>query len=87
MRTKGLDKRRQDNVIIIGPTEELATREKAELEAHKEVQELSPIRSEFIQANYAKVADLAKMIRPTAQERRGRWPQIHALGSRQLVDR
>ncbi len=68
LRTKGLDKRRQDNVIIIGPTEELATREKAELEAHKEVQELSPIRSEFIQANYAKVADLAKMIRPTGAE-------------------
>ena len=40
LRTKGLDKRRQDNVIIIGPTEELATREKAELAAHKEVQEL-----------------------------------------------
>src|SRR6202161_1666004 len=66
LRTKGLDKRRQDNVIIIGPTEELATREKAELEAHKEVQELSPIRSEFMQANYAKVAELATMIRPTA---------------------
>jgi type IV pilus assembly protein PilQ len=64
LRTKGLDKRRQDNVIIIGPTEELASREKAELAAHKEVQELSPIRTEYIQANYAKVADLAKMIRP-----------------------
>ncbi len=65
LRTKGLDKRRQDNVIIIGPTEELATREKAELAARKEVQELSPIHSEFLQVNYAKVADLAKMIRPT----------------------
>ncbi len=65
LRTKGLDKRRQDNVIIIGPTEELATREKAELAARKEVQELSPIRSEFMQVNYAKVSDLMKMIRPT----------------------
>jgi len=65
LRTKGLDKRRQDNVIIIGPTEELATREKAELAAHKEVQELAPLRSEYIQVNYAKVSDLAKMIRPT----------------------
>ncbi len=64
LRTKGLDKRRQDNVIIIGPTEELASREKAELAARKEVQELSPIRSEYIQVNYAKVSDLAKMIRP-----------------------
>ncbi len=64
LRTKGLDKRRQDNVIIIGPTEELANREKAELAARKEVQELSPVRSEFLQVNYAKVADLAKLIKP-----------------------
>jgi type IV pilus assembly protein PilQ len=65
LRTKGLDKRRQDNVIIIGPTEELATREKAELAAHKEVQELSPTHTEFMQVNYAKVADLAKLIKAT----------------------
>ncbi len=63
LRTKGLDKRRQDNVIIIGPTEELATREKAELAAHKEVQELSPTHTEFMQVNYAKVADLAKLVK------------------------
>jgi len=65
LRTKGLDKRRQDNVIIIGPTAELASREKAELAAHKEVQELAPVRTEFMQVNYAKVSDLAKLIRPT----------------------
>jgi type IV pilus assembly protein PilQ len=64
LRTKGLDKRRQDNVIIIGPTEELASREKAELAARKEVQELSPVRAEFLQVNYAKVSDLAKLIKP-----------------------
>jgi len=66
LRTKGLDKRRQDNVIIIGPTEELATREKAELAAHKEVQELSPTHTEFMQVNYAKVTDLAKLIKTTS---------------------
>jgi type IV pilus assembly protein PilQ len=65
LRTKGLDKRRQDNVIIIGPTEELATREKAELAAHKEVQELSPTHTEFMQVNYAKVVDLQKLIKTT----------------------
>ncbi len=65
LRTKGLDKRRQDNVIIIGPTEELANREKAELAARKDVQELSPIRAEFMQVNYAKVGDLAKLIKST----------------------
>src|SRR5271165_2681670 len=65
LRTKGLDKRRQDNVIIIGPTAELAAREKAELAARKEVQELSPTRTEFMQVNYAKVSDLAKLIKST----------------------
>ena len=63
LRTKGLDKRRQDNVIIIGPTAELASREKAELAARREVQELSPTRTEFMQVNYAKVTDLAKLIK------------------------
>lgn len=89
LRTKGLDKRRQDNVIIIGPTEELATREKAELEAHKEVQELSPIRSEFMQANYAKVADLAKMIRPTtgAAAGGGRNSMLSSRGSLSIDER
>ncbi|HTV96815.1 MAG TPA: type IV pilus secretin PilQ [Steroidobacteraceae bacterium] len=89
LRTKGLDKRRQDNVIIIGPTEELAAREKAELEAHKEVQELSPIRAEFIQANYAKVSDLAKMIRPTtgAAAGGGKNSMLSARGSLSIDER
>jgi type IV pilus assembly protein PilQ len=89
LRTKGLDKRRQDNVIIIGPTEELATREKAELAAHKEVQELSPIRSEFMQANYAKVSDLAKMIRPTtgAAAGGGKNTLLSARGSLSIDER
>jgi type IV pilus assembly protein PilQ len=67
LRTKGLDKRRQDNVIIIGPTEELATREKSELTARKDIQELSPLRSEFLQVNYAKVSDLARLIKNNNQ--------------------
>jgi type IV pilus assembly protein PilQ len=63
LRTKGLDKRRQDNVIIIGPTEELASREKAELAARKDIAELAPLKTEFIQVNYAKAEDLAKLIK------------------------
>ncbi len=65
LRTKGLDKRREDNVIIIGPTEELASREKAALAARKDLQELEPVHTEFLQVNYAKVSDLAKLIKTT----------------------
>jgi type IV pilus assembly protein PilQ len=63
LRTKGLDKRRNDNVIIVAPTEELAAREKAELAARQDVQELAPLRSEYLQVNYAKAADLAALIK------------------------
>ncbi len=63
LRTKGLDKRKNDNVIIVAPTEELASREKAELAARQDVQELAPMRSEYLQVNYAKAADLAALIK------------------------
>lgn len=63
LRTKGLDKRRTDNVIIIAPSDELAAREKAELAARKDIQELAPMRSEYLQVNYAKAGDLAALIK------------------------
>src|SRR5688500_17477436 len=63
MTTKGLDMRRNGNVIIVAPAEEIAAREQAELEALQALQTLEPLRSEFIQVNYAKAAELANLIR------------------------
>jgi len=63
LRTKGLDKRRQDNVIIIAPADELAAREKADLAAKKDISELAPLRSEYLQVNYAKASDMASLIK------------------------
>ena len=63
LRTKGLDKRRQDNVIIVAPAAEIASREKAELAARKETQELAPLRSEYLQVNYAKAKDMEGLIK------------------------
>jgi type IV pilus assembly protein PilQ len=62
MTTKGLDMRRNGNVIIVAPAEEIAAREQAELEALQAMQTLEPLRSEFIQVNYAKAAELADLI-------------------------
>jgi type IV pilus assembly protein PilQ len=59
MRTKGLDMRQDGNVMMIGPAAEIAAREKEMLAARQEVQQLAPLRSEFLQVNYAKAADLA----------------------------
>ncbi|MBB6092982.1 type IV pilus assembly protein PilQ [Povalibacter uvarum] len=63
MRTKGLDMRREGNVMLVGPAAEIAAREKEILAARKEVQELAPLRSEFLQVNYAKAGDLAALIK------------------------
>jgi type IV pilus assembly protein PilQ len=63
LRTKGLDKRQEGNVIIVAPAEELAAREKADLSAKKDIQALEPLRSEFLQVNYAKAQDIAALLR------------------------
>ena len=67
LRTKGLDKRQDGNVIIVAPAEEIASREKAELAARKDLQELEPLRSEFLQVNYAKASDMATLIKSTGR--------------------
>ncbi len=62
LKTKGLDQRRAGNVILIAPTDEIAAREKLELEARKQVEELERLRTEFIKVNYAKAADIADLL-------------------------
>jgi type IV pilus assembly protein PilQ len=62
LKTKGLDKRRSGNVLLIAPAEEIAQQEKISLEAKQQVKELAPLRSEFIQVNYAKAENLAALL-------------------------
>jgi type IV pilus assembly protein PilQ len=62
LKTKGLAMRETGNVLLIAPTEEIAAREKLELEAQQQVQELAPLRTEFIQVNYARAGDLASLL-------------------------
>ncbi len=66
MRTKGLDSRQEGNVIFIAPANEIAAREKELLTARKEAQQLSPVRTEYLQVNYAKASDLATLIKSGA---------------------
>lgn len=62
LRARGLGMRQQGNVMMVAPVEELAAREKVELEAQKQKTELSPLRSEIIQVNYAKAADMRALL-------------------------
>jgi type IV pilus assembly protein PilQ len=63
LRTRGLDKREEGNIIYVAPAEELAAREKQELERNKAMVELAPVRTEYLQVNYAKASDLASLIK------------------------
>ena len=63
LRSKGLGKREVGDVIFIAPSQEIAARERSELEAQQQIRELAPVRSEYIQVNYARAGDLASLLR------------------------
>ena len=50
MQTKGLDMRKNGNVVLIAPREELALKEKQQLEAANEISELEPLRLRIVPA-------------------------------------
>ena len=62
LKTRGLDKRSVGNVLLVAPAAKLAERERIELEGLKQVEELSPIETEFIQINYRKSSELKSRI-------------------------
>jgi len=53
LKAKGLDKRQEGNVLMVAPAAEIAERERLQVEANKQLQELAPLRTEFIRVKYA----------------------------------
>jgi type IV pilus assembly protein PilQ len=86
LRTKGLDKRQEGNVIIVAPADELAAREKSELSAKKDIQALEPVRSEYLQVNYAKASDIATLLKGSGGATAGN-SVLSARGSVSVDDR
>ena len=62
LKQKGLDMRKNGNVILIAPRDEIATKEKLELEAKSQISDLEPLVSESFQMNYVKSEDLRKLM-------------------------
>lgn len=61
LKTKGLDKRQIGNVLMVAPAAEIAERERQELETQKQLQELAPLRTEYIRVRYANARELFKL--------------------------
>lgn len=62
LKTKGLDKRKIGNVMLVAPADEIAAREKLEIEANKQVAALAPLQSEFFTIKYAAAADIKEFL-------------------------
>ena len=62
LQAKGLSKRKNGNVVLIAPTDELAAKEKLALEAQAAVSDLEPVRTESFALSYAKAEDIQKLL-------------------------
>ena len=60
--SKGLDRRKNGNVIQVAPREEIAAKEKSNLSARQEITELEVMRTESFLLSYAKAVDLEKLL-------------------------
>ena len=68
LKTKNLDKRQTGNVLLVAPAAEIAAREKLQLENQKQIAELAPLRTEFIQIRYASATQLFELFNASGDE-------------------
>ena len=71
MQTKGLDMRKNGNVVLIAPREEIALKERQYLENAQAISDLEPLISESFQLNYIKANDLLNLIGTNKQQQFG----------------
>ncbi|RZA08327.1 MAG: type IV pilus secretin family protein [Moraxellaceae bacterium] len=64
LKTKGLDKRQVGNVLMVAPAAEIAERERQELATQKQLQELAPLKTEYIRVRYANARALFELFMP-----------------------
>ncbi|NTV09736.1 MAG: AMIN domain-containing protein, partial [Zoogloea sp.] len=67
LQARGLDMRRNGSVIWIAPREELAAKEKLELESVAQIDELEPVHTESFQINYHKARSIADFLKTKDQ--------------------
>ncbi|HDX8617473.1 type IV pilus secretin PilQ [Aeromonas dhakensis] len=62
LKVRGLDKRLDNNILLVAPAEEIAAREKQQLESRNQVADLAPLYTEYLQINYAKASEVAALL-------------------------
>lgn len=67
LKTRGLDSRQIGNVLMVAPAEEIAERERQQVEANKTIAELAPLQNEFIRIRYASAEDIVELLKGDAE--------------------
>jgi len=62
MKSKGLSKRQAGNVILVAPTAEIRKLEEEEIESQKVAKRLEPLKTEYLQINYAKAENFRNIL-------------------------
>lgn len=62
LQSKGLDMRKNGNVIMVAPSDEIAAKEKLDLESRAQISDIEPLRTETFQLNYQKAEALHKLL-------------------------
>jgi len=62
LQAKGLGMRKSGNVIWVAPKDEIAAKEKLDLESRNTIQNLEQVRTQSFQLNYTKAADIAAQL-------------------------
>ena len=68
LKAKGLDKRLEGNVLTVAPADEIAARERQQLENEKQIRELAPVYTDLIQINYADAAEISEVLQGDGDE-------------------
>tara|TARA_B100001059_G_C17833543_1_gene586415 strand:+ start:2928 stop:4997 length:2070 start_codon:yes stop_codon:yes gene_type:complete len=68
LKTRGLDSRKMGDVLMVAPAQEIAERERLEIEANKQLAELAPLQSEFIRIRYAKAMNVVRLFEAGSEE-------------------
>ena len=66
LKAKGLDKRQEGNVLLVAPIAEIAERERLQVQANRQLEELAPLRTEFIRIRYADAQNLYNLLSGTS---------------------
>ncbi len=62
LQSKGLSMRKNGTVVLIAPSDELATKEKLELESKQQILDLEPLRTETFPLKYQRAENIIKIL-------------------------